>query len=263
MTTKTASAPSNLWLSSPNTNTQARLNLFCFPFAGGGTAAYHPWLRLLPAGVALHSIRLPGRESRLREAPYVRIGPLVEDLADALASQLEMPFVFFGHSMGALLAFELLRCLRRRRAAQPLHFLVSGHRAPQLPDPDPPLYHLPDDELIREMDERYNGIPQAILESPELLQLFLPTIRADMTILDTYEYGAEPPFSFPISAFGGDRDASVNREELQAWHTQTQGTFRLRIFAGDHFFVQSAQAQVLQAINDELRPYLQRVSPDQ
>jgi medium-chain acyl-[acyl-carrier-protein] hydrolase len=158
--------------------------------------------------------------------------------------------------MGALLAFELARCGRRRGLAQPLHLVASANRAPQLPDPHPPLYCLPDHELIREMDERYNGIPRTILDNPEMLELFLPAIRADLTILDTYQYGAEPPLACPITVFGGEQDPSVSRAELEPWRVQTTGAFRLHMFAGDHFFVQSAQELVLQVLNQELAQYL-------
>lgn len=246
----------NSWLSIPHPSPKPQLRLFCFPYAGGGTAAYYPWAKLLPAEVALYSIRLPGRESRLRESPYLRLTPLVEDLLDVLSPYLDTPFAFFGHSMGALLAFELTRRLRARNLPQPVHLFASGHRAPQLPDPHPPLYQLPDDELIREIDERYNGIPRAILENPELLTLFLPAIRADLTILDTYQHADEPPLDCPISVFGGNEDSSVNRDELSAWRSQTQGPFRLRMFAGDHFFLQGAQTEVLQALTQDLSQYV-------
>jgi medium-chain acyl-[acyl-carrier-protein] hydrolase len=244
------------WMSFPNPNPQAQLRLFCFPYAGGGTAAYFPWAKLLPPEIALCSIRLPGRESRLRETPYVRMEPLVRDLAAALAPYLDRPYAFFGHSMGALIAFELARYLRREKMAEPLHLFASGHRAPQMPDPEPPLYLLPDDEFVRAMGERYDGIPQPILQSAELLELFLPVMRADATILDTYVYADEPPLACPISVYGGSDDPSVSRSELDGWRRQTQGACRLTTFVGGHFFLRSAQTQVVQNLSDELRRYL-------
>ncbi len=118
------------WISTPAHRPDARMRLFCFPYAGGGTSAYNPWAKSLPDEIALYSIRLPGRESRLREAPHVRMAPLVQDLADALSPYLDLPFAFFGHSMGGLVTFELARQLRRQHAPQPLHLFVSSHRAP-------------------------------------------------------------------------------------------------------------------------------------
>jgi medium-chain acyl-[acyl-carrier-protein] hydrolase len=256
MTRDSSTGTLDSWVVCPNQNPQAQMRLFCFPYAGGGAAAYFRWSQLLPPDVELYAIRLPGRESRLREAPYVRLVPLIEDMAGALTPYLDKPFAFFGHSMGASLAFELTRWLRRRNMPQPLHLVASGHRAPHLPDRHPPLYHLPDDDLVREMDERYNGIPKVILENAELLAMFLPAIRADLTILDTYQYEEEAPLACPISTFGGDDDPSVTEEELSGWRMQTQGTFRLRMFAGDHFYLQAAQTEIVQAIIQEMSHHL-------
>lgn len=253
---KVFSTTTNSWIICPNPNPQARLRLFCFPYAGGGAAAYHPWAKLLPSDVELYAIRLPGRESRMREAPYVRLAPLVEDLAEVLSPYLDEPFVFFGHSMGALIAFELARHLRRQNMTQPLHLFASGHRAPQIPDPDPPLYQLPDAEFVKEMRERYNGIPQPILDSNELLQLFLPVIRSDVTILDTYHYTDEALLECPISAYGGENDPWVSYDQLDAWRDQTQSTFSLRMYPGDHFYLQSAQASLLQVLTNDLARFL-------
>lgn len=244
------------WVICPNPNPRASLRLFCFPFAGGGAATFHPWARLLPPEVELYSIRLPGRESRMREAPFVRLLPLVEALAGALSPYFIEPFAFFGHSMGALLSFELTRHLRRQSAPQPVQLFAASHRAPQLPDPYPPLYHLPDDEFIAEMHQRYDGVPQAILSSDELRQLFMPVMRADATLLDTYTYIEEAPLALPITAFGGQQDRGVNARELDAWRNQTQSSFSLTMFAGNHFFLQGEQEALVQAIVKDLAPYV-------
>jgi medium-chain acyl-[acyl-carrier-protein] hydrolase len=244
------------WFSIPSRSAEAKMWLFCFPYAGSGAAAYFPWAKLLPSEVALCAIRLPGRESRLRQQPYLHMEPLVQELAGALMPLLDRPFAFFGHSMGALIAFEIARSLRREKAGQPLHLFASAHRAPQLPDLEPPLYQLPDEKLVQELDRRYGGIPAAILQSDELLKLFLPMMRADTTVLDTYVYQEEPPLALPISVYGGSADSSVHDGELEGWGEQTQARFRLKIFEGDHFFLRGAQAQVVQTLNDELGSYL-------
>jgi medium-chain acyl-[acyl-carrier-protein] hydrolase len=255
---KVGSPRTDLWISCPNPNSQAWLRLFCFPYAGGGTTQYHGWAKTLSPSIELYAVRFPGRESRLREAPHVRIEPLVEELSNALSPYFDKPFAFFGHSMGALVSFELTRLLSRQNGTQPLCLIVSGHRAPHLPERETPLYHLPDNELVHVMQERYNGIPQFVTSNPEILELFLPTIRADVTVLDTYCYREEGALSLPIAAFGGYSDPSVTQYELDQWGRHTTTAFSLRMFSGDHFYIQSAQNEMLQALNVELAHYLAR-----
>jgi len=259
MTTATtyaaSSATNNLWISCPAPDPQAKVRLFCFPFAGAGTAVYFPWAKSLSPFIELCAVRLPGRESRLRERPHTRLAPLMEELVVALGPYFDRPFVFFGHSMGSILAFELARTLVAKGLPQPLHLIVSGHRAPQLPDPRPPLYQLSDDRFVQEMQVRYNGIPSVILENEELLRLFLPAMRADITILDTYQYRDASPFTFPISTYSGQEDPSVTLSELQAWQKQTNAEFSLTRLPGDHFYFQNAKMPLLEKIDQELVPY--------
>jgi medium-chain acyl-[acyl-carrier-protein] hydrolase len=174
--TMAATRPATIdpWISIPRPNPQARLRLFCFPYAGGGAAPYYPWAKSLSPFIELYAVRLPGRESRLREAPHIRLASLVDSLASALAPYFDRPFAFFGHSMGALIAFELTRMLHREQDIQPLHLFASAHRAPHLPDREPPLYQLPDAEFVEEIRERYNGIPPSILENADLIRRLTP-----------------------------------------------------------------------------------------
>lgn len=243
---------SNTWISCPNPNPQAPLRLFCFPYAGTGATAFFPWSKLLPPQIEFCLIHLPGREKRLRETPYTRLTPLVEALTDAFHSYLDKPFTFFGHSMGALVCFELARQLRRDYAVQPVHLFVSGRRAPQLPDPNPPLHPLPDSAFLQEIQRRYNGLPEIILQDPELKQLFLPILRADLTVIETYVHQPEIPLDCPISVFGGRQDKLATEEDLAAWRDQTQGPFSLRMFTGNHFFIQPAQKFLVQDLLDDL-----------
>jgi medium-chain acyl-[acyl-carrier-protein] hydrolase len=157
------------------------------------------------------------------------------------------PFAFFGHSLGALLAFEVGRLLRRQGRALPVHLFVAACPAPQLLARDRSWHRLADDELAAEL-RRYNGLPDELLAEPELLALFLPALRADLTLYETAVYQADRPFAFPITAFGGDHDPLVNAEELRAWRGQTSGPFHLTLFDGDHFFLRAAQPAVLAGI---------------
>ena len=175
-------------------------------------------------------------------------------VADALRPHLDVPFALFGHSMGALVVFELTRELRRRRVPLPVLLAVSGHEAPQRPDPDPPIAHLPDAEFIRELRARYDGIPEQVLAEQELLQLLLPVLRADVLLMESYVYGDEPALECALSCYGGEQDRHVGREDLEAWREQTRGPFTLRVFPGGHFFIESARDAVLKALREDLLP---------
>jgi medium-chain acyl-[acyl-carrier-protein] hydrolase len=209
---------------------------------------------MLPPEVDVCAIQLPGRGSRFREEPFRRAADLVPAVADALRPHLDVPFALFGHSMGALVVFELTRELRRRRVPLPVLLAVSGHEAPQRPDPDPPIAHLPDAEFIRELRARYDGIPEQVLAEQELLQLLLPVLRADVLLMESYVYGDEPALECALSCYGGEQDRHVGREDLEAWREQTRGPFTLRVFPGGHFFIESARDAVLKALREDLLP---------
>jgi medium-chain acyl-[acyl-carrier-protein] hydrolase len=201
--------------------------------------------------VELFAIQLPGRENRILEPPFVRIEPLLETLSEVLAPRLQKPFVFFGHSMGALVAFELARCLRRQGRPEPLALFVSGHRAPQLPNRRPPIHDLPD-PLFLEQLRRLKGMAEEILLHPELRQLLMPALRADFAVCDTYAYRPEPPLAASIFAMGGRQDPEVETAELAAWYQHTHSLFTLQTLPGDHFYLHTARAQLLQALRRAL-----------
>ncbi|ASC71013.1 Linear gramicidin dehydrogenase LgrE [Halomicronema hongdechloris C2206] len=243
-------AAPNSWITCPCPNPQATLRLFCFPYAGGGALTFRGWEAHLPATVELCPIELPGRGMRLREPPFDRLAPLAEAIVEALLPCLDKPFAFFGHSMGALLSFEVARRLRRLQR-QPGQLFISGRRAPQWPDPDPPIHALPEAEFIAEL-RRLNGTPAAVLENRELMQLLLPTLRADFAVLETYGYEPAPPLNCPIAAFGGLQDPDVTCEMLEAWRQQTCSGFSLQMLPGDHFFLHAAQPMLGQALHRAL-----------
>ena len=239
------------WFAYPRPNPQARLRLFCFPYAGGSALVYRNWPDLVPKDIEVCLLNLPGRGGRLAEEPHTRLLPLAEAVGEAIVPHLDKPFAFFGHSMGALIGFELARHLRRQDRPQPAHLFVSGRAAPQVPAADPVTYDLPEDEFIREL-RRLNGTPGEVLEHPELMHLVLPLLRADFSVCETYEYTAEPSFDFPITAFGGLQDDEAPRESLEAWAEHTLRSFKLHMLPGDHFFLNSARPLLLQALSREL-----------
>lgn len=215
---------------------RARIRLFCFPYAGGGTLAYRPWAQDLPSEVEVSCVALPGRERRLKEEPYTRITPLLEALMSAMAHGFDRPFAFFGHSMGALLAYEMAHQLRRRGYQGPEHLFVSARRPPHLPRMKQSYYDLPDDEF-REQLRRMNGTPDEVLDNEELMNLMMPLVRADFELNESHPPTEHPHLDCPISAFGGLGDRLVERDELAAWGELTSQSFQLRMFAGDHFYL--------------------------
>ncbi|HEX8139723.1 MAG TPA: thioesterase II family protein [Pyrinomonadaceae bacterium] len=239
------------WVIYPRENPLADIRLFCFPHAGGGASAYYLWLSALPSFVELCPIQLPGRENRIREPLFTGLPPLVNALAQALSPHLDKPFVFFGHSMGAKLAFELTRRLRRAGGPAPLRLFVSGHGAPHIQSTEPPIHTLPDAEFIREV-QRYEGMPQEILENEELMRYLLPILRADFTINETYVYTEEPQLSCPITAYGGLQDEGAPPADIEAWRKQTTGGFEFQMFPGGHFFLQTKRQPVLRELSHQL-----------
>jgi medium-chain acyl-[acyl-carrier-protein] hydrolase len=204
--------------------------------------------------VELCRLQLPGRENRWREASFVTMPALVETLATVLQPYLNMPFAFFGHSMGALIAFELARYLRRETAALPAQLFASGRWAPHWPAPDAPLYQLPEAEFITALRQRYDNIPDAVINDPELLALYLPLLRADVTLLDTYLYTPDQPLACPLLVCGGMDDGRVPRAALEAWAEHTTCPLRVQQFPGGHFYLQrqSARSALLQVFSQEL-----------
>lgn len=239
------------WFPRPKPNRRARLRLFCFPYAGGNSFAFRRWQAELPDFVEVLPAQLPGRVNRLDENAFTDLLQLVECLSAAIFNYLDKPFAFFGHSMGAMISFELARKLRREQASQPLQLFVSGRVAPQLPRRTPPVHDLPEPEFVEEL-RRLNGTPREVLEHPELMPLLIPLLRADFSVVGTYRYYPESPLACPITAFGGLHDPEVSREDLEAWREQTVSAFSPRMLPGDHFFLQSAEPLILRVIGQHL-----------
>ncbi len=237
------------WIAYRRPRPTARLRLFCFPYAGGGATTYRPWVDEMPPEIEVCPVQLPGREQRMREKPFTRVAPLVEALAAGLAPLLDdLPFAFFGHSMGAIIAFELAHRLHRQPPAQ---LLVSARRAPQLPPRDTSTYDLPPAEFRAKL-LRMEGTPREVLDHQELMELLEPLLRADFELNDTHPPTGHPPLDVPITAFGGVRDGEVERRQLQAWREVTSGRFRLRMLAGGHFYLHQQRGSLIAAVCDSL-----------
>ncbi len=237
----------NLWFSNLDA---AGLRLFCFPFAGGGTLLYRSWMETLRASAAVCPVCLPGREGRLKEPAFDDMEALVAALVPAIGPFLDRPFAFYGHSMGAAIAFELARALRRAGMPLPRGLFVSAARAPQFR-----LGHQaqtdPDDADLMEQLRRLEGVPAEVLANPALMALAMPALRADTRLYRNYVYRPEQPLAIPLFAYGGDADPNVSREQVGAWREQTTAGFVQMEFAGGHFFVQAA-AEFLALLKDGL-----------
>ncbi len=241
----------NSWVTCPQPREDARLRLFCFPYAGGNASIYHTWANSLPTTIEVCPIQLPGRGGRFREPLFEQLRPLLPELAQALLPALSLPFVLFGHSMGALISFELARYLRKHSNLSPAALVFSGHYAPQQIKPNPHFSLLPHEEFIEAVRD-YNGTPSTFFEDKELMELVLPILRADFSICETYQYVEEPPLESPIIAYGGTRDPDASVTDLLAWRRQTRKNLVIRVFSGDHFYIETARELLLQSLAEDL-----------
>ena len=198
-----------------------------------------------------HRVQLPGREVRFSEPRFTSITSLVQTLAPIILPHLQKPFGVLGHSMGGLIGFELIRELRRLGAPAPLRLLIAAREAPQLVDTLSPLRGLPDQEFFEELHERYGGIPYEALNTQEIRDVFIPLLKADIEMVETYRCRAEEPLDCPISVFGGQSD-NIAHADLQAWQQQTRQVVFVQLFEGSHFFMQTAQAHLLKVIGHQL-----------
>jgi surfactin synthase thioesterase subunit len=244
-----------LWLESLSSVQRQSLRVFCFPYAGGNAQVFRKWQRYFPSDIDVCLVHLPGRGNRIGETPFTRLLLLVDALANLFAREAQQPFVLFGHSLGALISFELTRELRRRRLALPLGLILSGRGAPSVPGLESPTFNLPHDEFIAKI-RGLNGTPKELLDDPETRDFFLPTLRADFEMVDTYEYHPEEKLSTPITVYGGIQDEEVRIESLRAWEELTSGSWRLRMFPGDHFFIHNAGTNFLELFRSDVLKHL-------
>jgi len=238
------------WLGNWKQNRRAGVRLFCFPYAGGGDSIFRSWQQMVSDTIEVCPVQLPGRGSRVTEPLCTEINQLVRYMGQALAPYLNEPFALFGHSMGALIAFELARYVRSKYGAQPLHLFASGRCSPQITNESFDLKQF--DSELPEILRRGNGTPEEVLEDPELMELVLPVLRSDWALCKSYVFTPEPPFSFPITAFGGHDDRGVPRCYIEGWREHTTGPFLLRMLPGDHFFLNTSRLLLLEAISKEL-----------
>lgn len=234
-----------------------RMRLFCLAYAGGSAHAFAGWQDALDPSIEVCAVQLPGRGARFREPPIGSMPVLIEELGGVIDRYGDLPFAFFGHSLGGLLAFELARHCRAAGLRQPIHLFASGAAAPQHRDAPEERHKLPEPEFIAMLRE-YEGTPPELLEHEELMALVLPMLRADFGMVDEYRYRPEPPLSMPMTVLAGTKDERVVGPQVDEWAKETTGPCQVSWFDGGHFFLQSHRAEVLQLVRRTLLGYLER-----
>jgi surfactin synthase thioesterase subunit len=228
---------------------QVKIRLFCFHYAGASASIFRSWDGALPDEIEVVAVQLPGREYRLDESLLTDMHGIAGLVTEILP--LDKRFVFFGHSMGALLEFEVARLLREQGLRQPEMLIASGRNAPQFKWRDAGMQLLPDDEFVSAVIA-YKGIPESLLQNEALRDLVLPRIRADLTISAEYRYVEKDPLECPIVVLSGNEDELSTEAGLNGWRAQTTAEVRYFRFAGNHFFLHSAEQLVLSRIAEEL-----------
>ncbi|MFE0643721.1 thioesterase II family protein [Streptomyces sp. NPDC058877] len=229
------------------------LRLFCFPYAGAGASVFRAWGAELPEDVQAFAVQLPGREDRFSDRPITDLDELLDALLPALLPYLDRPFAFFGHSVGAIVSWELARRLQREQGVEPVRMMVSGCRAPSVHESrEPGELDLSDEELINEL-RRLNGTPEELLQNPDFAAFILPTVRADLSLFARYAYRPGESLTCPVSVFGGDADPRVAEEHLERWAELTTGRTEVEVFPGGHFFLNEEREAVLRSVSRALR----------
>lgn len=241
------------WLTRFSKAPDAACRLVLFPHAGGGAAGYYRLAKLMPEWLEVVAVVPPGREARMREPFLEQISDMAQGAIDALADLPDRPQVFFGHSMGAIIAFEATHMLAGGKKGAPRHLFLSGRRAPGPVQGETPLSGLPAEGFVDAISSRYGGIPRQVMDDKELLNLFLPVIRADIAAIERYACPARPPLNVTITLIGGMADPQCSDAAWAGWrNTTTREVEHLR-FAGDHFFLQNMSGPLAEALASRIQ----------
>ncbi|MBX6390422.1 MAG: thioesterase [Frankia sp.] len=227
------------------------MRLVCIPHAGAGATSFTRWLALFPSTIAPVRVQLPGREDAAAEPAFRRISDAVDALLPYLAGLTDRPLALYGHSMGAILTFELARALSAA-GTPPVHLFVSGRRAPQRPGRRPPIRRMTEEEFLAALGELGGALGPAG-RSPEFRRYALQLLRADLELSEDYEYHPAPRLGCPITVFFGTEDPLVDLPDVEAWREQTSAAFAVRAFPGDHLFHHRNRAAIAASITEALR----------
>ncbi len=244
------------WLPLREPRAAARLRLFVFPYAGGRASAFRGWQRRLPAWVEVCALQPPGREQRLSEPPLASVAEAVPVILEVLERLADLPFAFYGHSLGGLVAYESVRALLVRGLPLPHAFFASGSRAPHAPLPEHPVHVLRGQAFLARL-AALGGTPPQVLAHQELMDLFTPMLLADFRMSETYRAEAPERLPLPLHVLGGREDREVSPERLLAWQELAGAGSTVEWFAGGHFFVHAEEPAVVARVAaalDAVRP---------
>jgi surfactin synthase thioesterase subunit len=239
------------WISCYKPRPDALLRLFCFPHGGGGPQAFKSWADNLPKEIEVYCLNLPGRFSRRNDPPIHNMPELSDQIVHALSAYLDKPFALFGHSVGALVAYEVTRGLEEKGSPLPVRLLVSAHKVPHDALEEEPMYNLPDQELVQKIID-LGLVPAEVLENKELIDFILPPLKADFEVSETYKYTERNPLPVAITAMGGEGDTLLSPEDLDAWKEYSSLSFQSFLYKGDHFYTETLQKEVLKDISQWL-----------
>jgi medium-chain acyl-[acyl-carrier-protein] hydrolase len=245
------SITANKWFVAPQPRPEAERRIFLFPYAGGGPAVFHKWASEFTDSIEASIVHYPGRGSRFNERPFTSLNSMVDEISSVIPPLLDKPFAFLGHSMGGMIAFELVRRLRQNGFPQPEALFISACRAPQIPNLQKPIHALPEEQFLTSL-RSFNGIPAEVLKDRELLGLTLPTLRADFEMYETHQFVPGVPLDCPIIVFGGRDDPRVSSGQLEGWRELTRSRFEARFFDGGHFFINAEKESIRESIMEEI-----------
>ncbi|MEU5951727.1 alpha/beta fold hydrolase [Streptomyces sp. NPDC047525] len=240
--------PNSPWIRVFHPSERTRVRLVCFPHAGGSASWFHPMSAALAPDVEVLAVQYPGRQERRLEPSFTDIAEAADRITEEIAPWREGPLAFFGHSMGATIAYEV--ALRLERAGSgPVALFASGRRAPSRVR-DEGIHERPDSGLVAEM-KAMSGTESALLDDPEMLAMILPTLRGDYRAAETYRHREGDRLDCPVFALTGDRDPRADVVDVEAWREHTRGDFDLRVFPGGHFYL-NGSAEVVDLVRNRL-----------
>ena len=242
--------PKSKWITVFNKPAQVKNRLFCFPYAGGSAQTFRNWVDLVPETTQLCALQMPGRSSRFTEPLLTHIDQVLDKVKVEIKPFLDKPFVFFGHSMGAAVSYELSRILQDQ-GLKVSHLFVSGRSSPDRPSEREQIHGLPEPEFRAKMKD-LNGTPPEILEHEELMELMVPIVRADFTISETYKQHSGSQLTCPLTAFGGTDDDDIPEENMASWLDFSDGPTEYHMYEGDHFFLNPYREDIVRRISEVL-----------